>query len=363
VTTDGAGATVGPFTLALTSPEPPSIADPLGQLRADSVTPVAVGGTLPAPEMVVRGTPRDPDIADTLRLEVELQPLGTDFAGVATAVSAPTPSGEVAFVQLTGLGDGTSYHWRSRVVDQTGRATTWRSFGDNLESAADLQVVIAADRLQFRQPPTTTAAGAAITPAVEVAAVDRDGTLVTSFNGSITLALGGGPAGATLSGTRTASAVNGVATFAGLSLDRASTGYTLSAGSPGMLAATSPAFAIIPGPAARLTFTQQPTSTSAGSTITPAVEVTAFDGYGNVATSFTGAVTIALGQDGSLLQNAQLSGTRTLNAAAGMVRFADLSIDQVGTGYTLVATTAGPAAVTSAGFDILLFSGAPRRQR
>jgi len=44
-----------------------------------------------------------------------------------------------------------------------------------------------------------------------------------------------------------------------------------------------------------LVFTVQPTSTAAGASITPAVEVTARDANGNTATGFTGSVTLAIG--------------------------------------------------------------------
>src|SRR5207249_2796403 len=45
-----------------------------------------------------------------------------------------------------------------------------------------------------------------------------------------------------------------------------------------------------------------------------------------------------------------LAGTATVAASAGVASFANLSIDKVGTGYTLTATGAGSA--TSAAFNI-----------
>lgn len=362
VTSGGTGAGTGPFTLLARRPGAPSGVDSLRQTRADSVSTVSAGGVTPDPEVVVRGVVRDPDIGDTLTLEVELRPIGTAFTGEVTATSAPTLSGATAFVRLTGLVDGTGYHWRSRVVDQTARATDWAAFGGNPESAPDLRVAIAADRLRFQQPPSTTAAGAEITPAVQVAAVDRDGAVVTTFSGTITLSLASAPPGATLSGKRSADAVDGVATFPGLSLDKAGSGYTLLAASSGTIDATSPSFAVVAGPAAHVTYTQQPSSGAPSAPITPAVVVTVTDGYGNVATSFTGTVTIALGHDGSLLGSAHLTGTLSVPAAAGVARFSDLRIDQVGTGYTLVAAVAGAGNVTSRPFDMVPLGGSATSQ-
>src|SRR5206468_2374317 len=77
--------------------------------------------------------------------------------------------------------------------------------------------------------------------------------------------------------------------------------------------------------------------TTAGSPITPPVRVTAFDALGNKATNFTGVVQVTLGHDGSPLGNAQLSGSTTAAASGGVATFADLRIDQIGTGYTLKA--------------------------
>lgn len=352
VSTVGPGSETGPFTLVLSGPRVPGTPDSLQQLRADTATLIAVGGDAPDPEVVVRARLGDPDIADTLRLEVEVEPVGTDFSGVATATSDPVIRAGAAVTRITGLVDGASYHWRSRVADQTGRATPWRSFGGNPESAADLRVVVAAAQLRFRQPPSTTMAGAPITPAIEVAAVDRAGAVVTSFTGTVTVTLGGGPAGAVLSGDQSVSAVDGVATFPGLSVQKAGVGYVLVAAGEGMADASSPTFAITPGAPARLAFAQQPTNTPPGSAITPAVDVAVFDDDGNLVTGYTGAVTITIGRDASVLGNAQLTGTLTVNATAGVARFADLRIDQPGLGYTLAAAAAGLPALTSASFDI-----------
>jgi len=62
---------------------------------------------------------------------------------------------------------------------------------------------------------------------------------------------------------------------------------------------------------------------------------------------------VTLGHDGSPLGNAQLSGSTTAAASGGVATFADLRIDQIGTGYTLKAAfgTAAPI-VESAAFDV-----------
>src|SRR5204863_347993 len=131
----------------------------------------------------------------------------------------------------------------------------------------------------------------------------------------------------------------------GLSIDKVGTGYTLTATGAG--SATSTAFNITAGTATQLVFTVEPSTTAAGAVITPAVQVTGQDAQGNTATGFTGNVTVAIGTNPS---TGTLGGTHTHAAVDGVARFAKLSINKVGTGYTLTATGAGSA--TSAAFNI-----------
>src|SRR2546422_9553049 len=77
-----------------------------------------------------------------------------------------------------------------------------------------------ATQLVFSVQPSTTTAGAVIAPAVQITAQDGNGNTATGFTGSITVAIGTNPSTGTLSGTKTEAAVAGVATFAGLSIDK-----------------------------------------------------------------------------------------------------------------------------------------------
>ena len=207
-------------------------------------------------------------------------------------------------------------------------------------------------RLVFASAPTSGRAGQPLA-AVRIALVDSAGRTVSSADSLISVSLDANPSGATLSGTDTAHAVNGAATFANLRIDKADSGYTLRAQATGLPPAGSPAFAVMPGPPTVLRFTVQPSATMQNKPITPAVQVSAFDSVGNAATNFTGSIHVAKGTDGSALKNAKLGGTTDVAAAAGVATFSDLTIDQPGTGYTLTAAlgSATPA-TTSAAFDI-----------
>ncbi len=114
------------------------------------------------------------------------------------------------------------------------------------------------------------------------------------------------------------------------------------------LQATFTAAAVIPQEPT-LAFTVQPSNTNAGATITPAVLVTAYNELGAVDTDFSGDVAIAIGTNPS---NGTLSGTRTVTANAGVAAFSDLSIDAVGDGYTLAASTNEYLPATSNAFNI-----------
>src|SRR5207302_1642219 len=191
-------------------------------------------------------------------------------------------------------------------------------------------------------------AGATISPAVQVTALDAAGNPVWSFTGSITVALGNNPGGSTLSGTTTAAAVDGVATFGDLSLNKTGTGYALTATAAALTPATSSGFTIIAGTATQLVFGTQPSTTVANRQITPAVKVQALDAFGDVATGFTGAVAIALGSNPG---GSTLSGTTPVAAVSGVATFF-VSLNKAGTGYTLTATAGGFTPATSTAFDI-----------
>jgi len=105
-------------------------------------------------------------------------------------------------------------------------------------------------------------------------------------------------------------------------------------------------------PPLHLAFTQQPTTTLPLMTIQPAVQVAVLDAAGNTATSFSGQVTIAIGHNGGLIVPGTLSGTKTVNVVNGVATFADLSIDQLGNGYTLVVSTPAVVTAESAPFNI-----------
>ena len=98
-------------------------------------------------------------------------------------------------------------------------------------------------RAVFTTQPTGAVSGAALAP-FAVTLQDRFGNPISSATTAVTIALGSNPGAGTLFGTTTVNAAGGVATFAGISIDRAANGYTLVATAPGFVGDTSVAFAI-----------------------------------------------------------------------------------------------------------------------
>src|SRR5207249_901829 len=207
----------------------------------------------------------------------------------------------------------------------------------------------AAAKLVFTVHPSTAAAGAAITPAVQVAVQDAQGNTVTTATTSITLAIGTNPASGTLAGTATVAALNGAATYANLSINIAGTGYTPTASSTGPLRAARPIFNIGVGAAAKLAFTVQPSTAAAGAAITPAVQAAVQDAQGNTVTTATTSITLAIGANPT--SEARRVGT-TGAAVNGVATFANVSLNRAATGYTLTASATGLTSATSSAFTI-----------
>src|SRR5690349_11559514 len=151
-----------------------------------------------------------------------------------------------------------------------------------------------AAQLGFKVSAGSTTAGGIITPAVVVEARDANGKLVPSFSDPITVSLVRNPGNGTLSGTTTVTAVGGVATFANLSIDKSGSGYRLQATSGTLSSGSGSRFDIIAAAPTHLAFAVAPGTGSAGTPMAPAVQVTAQDSLGNVATSFTGLITVAI---------------------------------------------------------------------
>ena len=280
--------------------------------------------------------------------------LATGFSGAITLVISPGTgtAGAILSGTATISASGGVASFSTLSIDKAGTGYTLAATSGGLSGATSSAFAVAvgtADKLVFTIQPSNTTAGAAVAPAIEVTAQDAVGNIVTGFTGAVTIDIGTNPVGGVLTGTTTVSATAGVASFSNLSIAKSGTGYTLTASAGGLVGATSTAFNIVAGVATQLSYTVQPSTVAAGASITPAVEVAALDLLGNLATTFTGNVTMAIGTNPAA---GTLSGTMTVSASAGIASFSNLKIDKSGTGYTLVASSSGLTDATSGGFDV-----------
>ena len=125
---------------------------------------------------------------------------------------------------------GTGYTLEATGVGMAAATTTFINVTPG--PAAELAVTI--------QPPAAVAIDNSF--GLTVSAEDIFGNVDPSFSGSVTMVLANNPGGGELGGTTTITAVQGVATFAGLTINMPSTEYTLQATSSGLTAATTGPF-------------------------------------------------------------------------------------------------------------------------
>ena len=180
---------------------------------------------------------------------------------------------------------------------------------------------------------------------------DVGGNLVASATNSVNLAIASQPgSGATLGcTTNPRNAVNGVDNFAGCQITGKAGNYTISASATGLTPATSLAFAITFGNASQLVFSAQPGGGADGVVWTNQPSVSVEDSGGNLVTSATNSILLAIGTNpgGTLACT-----TNPLAASGGTASFAGCKITGTLGSYNLTATAAGLTPATSSNFNI-----------
>jgi hypothetical protein len=221
---------------------------------------------------------------------------------------------------------------------------------------ANLQVAAAPTKLVISQPMNSIAHGSPF--GLTVNAVDSHGNVVTSFNGLVTLTLAANPGGGTLmlapnsGGTLlggnavSVQAVDGVAAFSGLTLNKLGKGYRFKASSGSLPVATSSTFNVTAGAAAKVVLLSQPPS-KVGAASPFGLKVAVEDAQGYVVTSYTGSVTLALANDPGV----NLGGNLTLTVVNGVATFSGLTMTQAGS-YSLIASSGSLTVATTAVFTV-----------
>ena len=142
------------------------------------------------------------------------------------------------------------------------RQPAWR----RPRSAPIAVTAAAATHLQVTIPPQSTTIASDATFGFTVSALDPFGNVDTSYGSNVTASISAGPNGGGLFGTKSVAAIQGVATFTGLSLNLVGS-YTLSlAGATLPTGATLGPITVNPSAAAQLIVSPTPPSTVAPST-------------------------------------------------------------------------------------------------
>jgi hypothetical protein len=194
------------------------------------------------------GTGSSPTIADPGVIAVEAGAMAYGVTLSDGVVGTDAPAG---FTNISTLSDETM-RADGQYATQLNAGTvhpqwTWYFNAPSAWLATVLTLKSAATQLAVLVQPSTTLPLGTIKPAVQVRALDAQGNPATSFTGPVTIAIGrngGLLVPGTLSGTRTVLAVNGVATFADLSIDQPGNGYTLTVTANGLTGAQSAPFNI-----------------------------------------------------------------------------------------------------------------------
>jgi hypothetical protein len=218
--------------------------------------------------------------------------------------------------------------------------------------SAAIVAALPPNKLVFQQQPTTTVAGHAVAPSITVLVEDSAGHLVPFDNSMVTLTASTKPAGANVTGTLTVQAVNGVATFAGISATIAGN-YVLTGTDSALKVVKSKSFTITPdATSAHLVLTTPSSPTLVGKTLAPAVVVKVEDQYGNIVTTDHSTVTLSAitGPGGTL------TGTTTLITNKGVATFNKVVAAEAGS-YTLAAADASLPIVTPVSFSQTILQG------
>ena len=167
---------------------------------------------------------------------------------------------------------------------------------------------------------------------------------MTTATNSITLAIGTNPGGTLACTANPKAATGGSAHFAGCAITGTAGSYTLTASATGLTTATSSAFNITAGTATKLVFTTQPGGGADGAAWGTQPTVAIEDASGNVVTTATNSITLAIGTN----PGGTLACTANPKAATGgSADFAGCQITGTLGTYTVTATATGLTTATS----------------
>jgi hypothetical protein len=272
-------------------------------------------------------------------------PIGTMETGIRTRAGTTNYTGS-RMGDYSGIGidpSNTTTFWAENEFINNSGAGSWATG----IASFTLATSNAATHFSVSAPSSSTA-GSAFT--ITVTALTGSNAVATGYTGTVHFTSSDGQAVLPANYTFTATDA-GVHTFTnGVTLKTAGSQAVTATDTVTSTITGSASVSVSPAAASQLVFGQQPTNTVANATISPAPTVKVEDAFGNLETGDnTDAVTMAIGTNPA---GGTLSGTLTVTASGGVATFSNLSINNIGNGYTLVATSGSLTSATSNAFNI-----------
>ena len=183
----------------------------------------------------------------------------------------------------------------------------------------------APSKLGFTTEPSTAVTAGTVLPSFAVSVEESNGIAITTGTGAIDVV--DITSTCALTGTTTATAVAGVATFTAVTIKTGATCTLVATDSTRVLTTgTSTAITVSPGAATQVAFTTAPpTSVTTASTVLTSFKASVEDVNGNVVTSGTGATDII-----AITSPCTIGGTTTAAAVAGVATFSALTVNVTG---------------------------------
>ena len=298
--------------------------------------------------VTVSGTPRlTLETGSTDRAVDYVSGSGTTSLTFTYTVQTGDSSSDLDYVSTSSLAlNGGS------IVDAAGNAATLTlpapSTTGSLGANKEIVVTSAPTKIVSARTPVGAASGAAFTTQPQVSLQDSGSNVVT--NDSATVVTATVSDGATLVGTRTATASNGVATFSDLGISgTAGTAYTITySASYGGSALTVATQSVTPtvGAATQIAITTQPVGATAGALLATQPVIKVLDSGSNVVTTASASIEVSA-------SGGTLGGTTTVSTSSGVATFTDLTFaGTANTNYTLTFAATGYTSQTSSSFSV-----------
>ncbi len=328
--------TVGTYTLTATD----------GALTKSTSQTLVVTG--PPAKLVIQTTPGSgiagQALSPSMTVLVEDQ-FGNLVTSAASTVTLSVASGPGAFnaastISVAAVNGIATFS--NLILDTSGTYTLGAGDGALSGTISGNVVISAASATQvvFQSVPSSGGAGLAL-PSVIAAIEDQFGNVATTDSSTVTIVVASGPGGFANGSTTSVAAVNGIATFNNLILNKTGT-YTLSAADGTLAGATSSNISVVIAPA-KLAFKVVPATGNAGSALASSLTVDALDPFGNIVTTDNSTVTLTVASGPGGFAN---SSTVSVTAVNGIATFSNLVFNTAGT-YTLSASDATLTGATS----------------